>query len=324
MNTNNNAVQGPSHNTVQNHERIQAPSHNTVQGSSRTHPNMNWNTTATMINMYRTNNTAKLTPEQIACLNLVRDLFLQAEPLPVNVTKRFETDEELIDYYKNLEKKYGGTVQLSGAHGIFDKSFIISPIMKAYADKFYKRRLNVAASHLSDVLKYQMANAVTHSKPLPIVHNDVADEYFNLLYQKSNIAPNVEQLITNKTNQRLNMCNDVLNNLVEDVLFGSHNGYYINSVLKGDLKSKVYRFRDDIAYLVNAPLTLSTNVYNLIETAAINAGHHHQPHEDRHHHHHQQGVPLQQSLTELAFENEALRRGLIQDLNIKYQNISST
>nr|AHN92145.1 gp41 [Agrotis segetum granulovirus] len=287
---------------------------------------INWNTTAAMINMYRSNNTAKLTPEQIACLNLVRDLFLQAEPLPVSVTKRFETDEELINYYKNLEKKYGGATQLSGGtHGIFDKSFVISPIMKAYADKFYKRRLNVAASHLSDVVKYQMANAVTHSKPLPIVHNDVADEYLNTLKHRSPIAPNVEKLVADRSNQRLNVCNDVFNNLVEDVLFGSHNGYFINSILKNDLKEKVYKFRDNIAYLVNAPLTLSTNVYMLIEKAAINAGHHaadEKMYEEIVSNTAHRTTPIQESLTELAFENEALRRGLIQDLNIKYKNLS--
>lgn len=282
---------------------------------------INWNTTANMINMYRSNNTSNLSPEQIACLNLVRDMFLKAEPIPVNVTKRFESDEQLIEYYKNLEKKYG-TVKLTGAHGIFDKSFVVSPIMKAYADKFYKRRLNLAASHLSDVLKYQMANAVTQSKPLPIVHNDAADEYIQLIYQKSNLSPNMQETITNGTNERLTMCAEIINHVVEDVLFGTHNGYHINTCLSPELKNKVYRFRDNITYLVNAPLTLSTNVYGLIERAAVGAGQHGDSNYDAMSQPRASTTPLQQSLSELAFENEALRRSIVQDLNVKYLNLS--
>lgn len=274
-----------------------------------------------MINLYRTNNTSKLTPDQIACMNLVRDVFLQADPLPVNATKRFESDEDLIAYYANLEKKYGGTVKLSGAHGIFDKSFIISPIMKAYADKFYKRRLNLAANHLSDVLKYQMANAVTQNKPLPLLNNDTTVEYLQTLYQKADVAPNVQQVVQSKGNQRLNVCTDVLNSVVEDVLMGSHNGYYVNTALSPKLRAMVHRFRDNITYLLNSPLTLSTDVFSLIEKKAVQNG---------------QAVGVdygkmetvkspftstQQHLTELAFENEALRRAKIQELNVRYADL---
>nr|AIU36887.1 ORF104 gp41 [Cydia pomonella granulovirus] len=283
---------------------------------------LNWNTVANMINLYRTNNTAKLTPDQIACMNLVRDLFLKADPLPVNVAKRFQSDTELIEYYANLEKKYGGVVKLNGAHGIFDKSFIISPIMKAYADRFYKRRLNLAASHLSDVFKYQMANAVTQNKPLPMLTNDITNEYMQMLYQKTEIAPNIQKVVDERNNERLRVCTDIINGVVEDLLYGTHNGYYINNALHPKLRTAVHRFRNNITYLLNSPLTLSTNVFNLMEYKAVQNG----QLKDVDYSALEVSVgghrtPAQQHITELAFENEALRRGKIQELNMKYANL---
>lgn len=282
---------------------------------------LNWNATTNMINLYRGNKTAKLSPEQIACINLMRDLFVKGDPLPVTAGKRFQTDEELKEYYANLEKKFG-EIKLNGAHGIFDRSFVISKIMQSYADKFYERRLNLAASHLSDVILYQMATALTHNKPLPIVHNDAADEYLRMVYHKTDISPNIQELVTNKSNERLSICTGVLNNLVQDILFGTHKGYYINNCLTPETRREVHRFRDNITYLVKAPLTLSTNVYGLIETAALNAGQHQEQNYDAiSTPTPANATPIQQSLTDLAFENEALRRGLIQKLNIKYKNL---
>ena len=271
-----------------------------------------------MINYYRNNNTAKLTPDQIGCMNLVRDIFIKADPLPVNASKRFETDEQLIEYYANMEKKYGGTIKLNGAHGIFDKSFIMSPIMKAYSDKFYKRRLNLASSHLSEVFKYEMANAITQNKPLPMLSNDTTADYLKQLYQKVEIAPN---MVAN--NDGLTVCNEVINSVVEDVLFGLHNGYYINNSLSSELRTRVHRFRNNITFLLNCPLTLSTNVFQLIESRATQLGQEttvdYGPLErssavSR--------TPIQRHLTELAFENEALRRAKIQEMNIKYGDLT--
>ncbi|ACZ63574.1 GP41 [Pieris rapae granulovirus Wuhan] len=282
---------------------------------------LNWNTVANMINMYRTNNTAKLNPDQIACINLVRDIFIKADPLPVNVAKRFANDQELIEYYANLEKKYSGLIKLNGAHGIFDKSFVISPIMKAYAEKFYKRRLNLAASHLSDVFKQQMANAVTQSKPLPLLNSDTSNEYLLMLYQKVDIAPNVQQSIELKNNERLNMCFEILNGVVEDVLFGAHNSYYINTCLCPKLKTAVHRFRNNITYLLNSPLNVSTNIFGLIEKKAVQNG---QPTNIDYSQMEivpKSNIPLKHHLSELAFENEALRRAKIQELNIKYTDL---
>lgn len=282
---------------------------------------LHWNTVANMINMYRTNNTSKLNPDQIACMNLVRDIFLQADPLPVNATKRFESDEQLIEYYANLEKKYGGTIKLNGSHGIFDKSFVISPIMKAYADKFYKRRLNIAATHLSDVFKYQMSNAITQSKPLPLLNNDTANEYLQMLYHKTEVAPNVQKSIDTKQNERLNVCTNILNNIVEDILFGTHNSYYINTCLSNENKQAVHRFKDNITFLVNTPVTLSTNIFNIIETKALQHGQNKDINYSELYNTPNASTPLGQHLTEMAFENEALRRGKIQELNIKYSDL---
>ncbi|QOD40057.1 gp41 [Matsumuraeses phaseoli granulovirus] len=284
---------------------------------------LQWNTVVNMINMYKSNNTSKLSPDQIACMNLVRDIFIKADPLPVNVVKRFENDQELVEYYGNLEKKYNGPIKLNGAHGIFDKTFVVSPIMKAYADKFYKRRLNLAASHLSDVFKYQMANAITQNKPLPLLTSDTANDYMQLLYQKAEIAANVQNAIDTNTNERLSVCSNILNNLVEDVLLGSHNGYYVNNCLNEQMKHHVYRFRNNITYLLNSPLTLSTNVYNLIEQTAVKNGQ--TPTAEPPHPNYKQSlntIQPQQHLTDMAFENEALRRAKIQELNIRYADLA--
>ncbi|AIS92095.1 GP41 [Erinnyis ello granulovirus] len=275
---------------------------------------LNWSSVVNAINLYRSNNIAKLSAQQIECINLVRDLFVKADPVPVNVTKRFENDEDLIGYYANLEKKYG-TIKPNGSHGIFDKSFTISPIMKAYADKFYKRRLSLAACHLSEIFKYQMATAITQNKSLPLLYTDTTHEYLQLLYQKGDVG--------GVYSQQPSVCADVMNRLVEDVLFGKHNGYYINNCLSANNKNSVYRFRDNITFLLNSPLTLSTNIFDLIETRAVANG--------------QSSlvdysslqvttpltIPLQQHLSELAFENEALRRSKIQEMNIKYAHLNT-
>lgn len=277
---------------------------------------LNWSGVINAINLYRSNNTAKLSAEQIGCINLVRDLFIKSDPVPVNVTKRFENDSDLISYYANLEKKYG-TIKPNGNHGIFDKSFTISPIMKAYADKFYKRRLSLAASHLSDIVKYQMATAITQNKSLPLFYTDTTNEYLQMLYQKGDVG--------GVYTQQPQVCADVMNRLVEDVLYGKHNGYYVNNCLSSQNKYAVHRFRDNITYLLNSPLTLSTNIFDLIESRAIANG--------------QQTnvnysnaqvattsdaeIPLKQHLSVISFENEALRRAKIQDMNIKYAHLNT-
>lgn len=277
-----------------------------------------------MIKYYRSNDVSNLSPEDIEFINLIRDMFINADPLPVTATKKFDTDEQLIEHYKNLEKKYQGNNSAKGGpHGIFDKSFVISPVMKAYADKFYKRRLNLAATHLSNVVKYQIATAITQNKPLPIVQNDVTDEYMKLVGHKAVVSPNVKKVVNERTNARLNMCTDVFNSLVADVLLGAHEGYYINNCLSEEMKHKVMKFRDDVAFLVQAPLSMSTNVYELIDEAAKKYGKPRDasvlkvPHEEYH-----PQTTAQQSMTELAFENEALRRGLIQQLNELYETLN--
>nr|WPN08719.1 gp41 [Cnaphalocrocis medinalis granulovirus] len=283
---------------------------------------LNWSTVANMINYYKTNNVSKLTPDQIECMNLVRDIFVKADPLSVNVTKRFQSDEELVEYYGNLEKQYSGVSSSSNktTKDIFDQSFITSPIMKTYASKFYKRHLNLAASHLSEVFKYQMATAITQNKPLPLFNIDTTHDYLKTLYHKADMPPNVQQAMVNKSNERLSVCTDVINNVVDDLLYGTHNGYYINTTLYPNVRTAVHRFRHNITHLLNCPLTLSTNIYNLIETKTnLSKNIDYKPLERVEHQNSQ--IPVQQHLTEMAFENEALRRAKIQEMNIKYANL---
>ncbi|UXX41897.1 gp41 [Psilogramma increta granulovirus] len=281
---------------------------------------LNWSNVINAINLYKSNNMSKLSAEQIGCINLLRDMFVKADPLPVNVTKRFENDSDLVSYYANLEKKYG-TIKFNGNHGIFDKSFTISPIMKAYADKFYKRRLSLAASHLSDIVKYQIATAITQNKSLPLFYTDTTNEYIQMLYQKGDVG-NVYK------NNQPSVCVDVMNRLVEDVLYGKHNGYYVNNCLSVQNKNAVHRFRDNITYLLNSPLTLSTNIYELMENRAVTNGqqvnvNYNNLEETNVSDSNVVAIPLQQHLSQLSFENEALRRAKIQDMNIKYAHLNT-
>ncbi|AEB00377.1 gp41 [Clostera anachoreta granulovirus] len=282
---------------------------------------LSWNTVANMINLYRSNNTAELTPEQIDCMNTVRDIFIRADPVDVNVVKRFESDDDLIQYYANLEKKYGGTVKLNGSHGVFDKSFVISPIMKSYADKFYKRKLGLASSHLSEVLKYQMAHAITQNKPLPLFSSDATNDYLLQLHSKAEVAPNFRQKIELRENERLNVCVDTINAVVEDVLFGKHDGYHVNTTLTPHNRTAVHRFRHNITYLCGTPLTLSTNVFQLLEDRAVKNG----QVEDTDYSQLERAAvstsTTSQNVTQLAFENEALRRAKVQEFNIKYVDV---
>ncbi|QBQ01645.1 gp41 [Hyphantria cunea granulovirus] len=279
--------------------------------------NITWNSLTNMINMYRGNNTAQLAPEEIGTLNFVRDIFIKSDPVSVTATKRFENDQQLIDYYRNLEKKYSNRDESNVTNeSIFNKSFIISNIMKSYADKFYKRRLNLGAAHLSDVVRYQMANAITQNKPLPIITNDATDDYIKLLYHKAPMPNNLNVLFESKINENVNLIRAVFDNLVADLLTGAYNGYYLKHCLSPETQRSAYRFRDNITFLVNAPLTLSTNIYDLIENVVANKNpeHDYTPFLQ-----HQYPVySLENALSNMALENEAMRRAVIQQLHIKY------
>nr|AJA91728.1 GP41 [Adoxophyes orana granulovirus] len=281
---------------------------------------LSWNSLVNIINSYRINNTAKLKPEQILCLNTVRDLFLKADPLPVTATKRFENDKELLSYYGNLEKKYPPQNTESGTTGIFDKNFVHSKAFQSYADKFYNRRLNLAAAHLGDVLKYMIAYSITNNKPLPLLNLDsTTNEYLKLLYHKAQAIPDYKETHTNQ----MTICTGVFNKLIEDMLYGTHNNYYIEKCLSGDIKQRVLQFKSDINYLLtNEPSKIINDVYtpirekaihnSLITTTTTNQSVQQQQ---------QHYSPIHQQLSELAFENETLRRNKIQELNVKYSDI---
>nr|ANY57606.1 PlxyGVORF87 protein [Plutella xylostella granulovirus] len=281
--------------------------------------NLKWNTITNMINMYRNNDTSNLNAEEIAAINLIRDTFIKADPLPVTVTKRFENDNQLIDYYKNLDKKYVNA-EVDEARSIFNKTFLISPCMKSYADRFYGRRLSVAAAHLSDVLKFQISDALTRSKPIPSLASDVDSDYVKLLYHETQLPANISNAINDGSNKNLKFVRGVFDKLVEDLLTGRYSGYYLKHCLSTGTLNKAMRFRDNITFLLDAPLTLSTDMYSLIERAAAKRN----PERDYSAALDSVVYPqstLQQMLNYLSFENETLRRDRIQNLNVKYNSI---
>jgi Structural glycoprotein p40/gp41 conserved region len=285
-----------------------------------------------IVRYYRTNDMSHLTPQMLNLVNTIRNVCIETYPVDVNVTKKFDSDKNLIKYYSRLQTELGNKPISSD---IFKASFITNTL-PSYAHKFYNKGANQlnnesveeASKQLSLAVQYQVAQAVATNIPIPLpFDNQLANDYLILLLQKATIPPNIQELLNNQGSNksfgatRIQMINLLINNVIEDLF--SHGSDYYLYVLNENNRSKILSLKENIGYL--APLSTSSDIFEFIASLATTSGK--KPSVF------QSAAALtmptqkftkqptmstcQQNLTELAFENEALRRFILQQLSYK-------
>ncbi|QEI03674.1 GP41 [Rachiplusia nu nucleopolyhedrovirus] len=284
---------------------------------------------------YNTNDMSNLDPQTINLVNTIRNVCIDTQPVNVNVTKRFDSDENLIKHYERLRRELGSS-QIN-SNNIFQSSFVYSTI-PAYALKFYNRNastLNVesvdrAAQDLGFALKYMIAEAITTNTPIPLPFDQkLANDYMTLLLQRATIPQNIQNAIeassepnSNRRYPRLTMINTIINNVIDDLFGGNGSDYYLFTLNERN-RSRVLSMKRNLSQI--APLSVSRDIFefiarlsvekginaNLFESASVvTSGGNTEPVK----------TSCQQSLTELAFQNEALRRYIFQQLSYNYNN----
>ncbi|ABY65798.1 gp41 [Orgyia leucostigma nucleopolyhedrovirus] len=293
-----------------------------------------------IIRYFRTNDYSGFDNETRLLVNTIRDICIDTSPLDVNVVKRFDNDESLMKNYERLVKDNGGSVVPSN---IFVQSFI-DHVLPSYAQKFYnKGGITVsddskaeAAYQLGLAVKYQVAQAVTSSIPIPLPFNQqLANNYMTLLLKQAQIPPNVQTAVQSRRYAQLNNINDLINNVITNLFAGGNDYYYY--VLNETNRARIISLKENLTYL--GSLSETANVFEFIAELATRKGkqpglfreaHNITSSNNRHrtivggnanamqtdkeaalHEHYRR------SLTEMAFQNEALRRFIFQELSYK-------
>ncbi|AXU41524.1 GP41 [Alphabaculovirus altermyunipunctae] len=287
-----------------------------------------------IIRYYRSNDMSQLNPQNIALINTIRDICIDVQPLSVNVIKRFDNDEALIKHYTRLRKELGGS---DVPETIFQPSFVLS-VLPAYAHKFYNAgaenvsgsSVSEAARHLSVALQYQIADAIARNTPIPLPFNyQLTNNYITLLLQRATIPNNIQQAVASRRYNQLNAINDLINNIIDDVFTGKYGNYYYY-VLNEKNRSRIASLKDNIAFL--APLSTSIDIFQYMADQATRGGKKPLLFENATflnvpstiNNKDQNKSSCQESLTELAFQNEALRRYVFQKLSYKKNNYSTS
>ncbi|AIU41307.1 gp41 [Sucra jujuba nucleopolyhedrovirus] len=295
-----------------------------------------------IIRYFRTNDYSGFDNETKLLVNTIRDICIDTTPLDVNVVKRFDSDENLMRHYERLVAEGGG---FAVPQNIFVQSFI-DHVLPSYAQKFYnKGGLTVsdsskseAARQLSLAVQYQVAQAVTSSVPIPLpLNQQLANNYMTLLLKQAQIPPNIQQAVQSRKYYQLNNINDLINTVIDNIFAGESDYYYY--VLNDKNRARIMSLKENLAYL--GALSETNNIFEFIADMATRKGK--QPglfrevynittstkkpintlnasnanvesiHEN-----------YRRSLTEMAFQNEALRRFIFQQLSYKTNKQNTT
>ncbi|AVA31157.1 gp41 [Oxyplax ochracea nucleopolyhedrovirus] len=288
-----------------------------------------------IIRYYRSNDMSELTPLMIHFINTIRDMCIDTNPVNVNVVKRFQNEETMIRHLARLQKELSqnnGSELLSSETNIFQPSFVINTL-PAYAQKFYnggndvlgKSALNETAKQLSLAVQYMVAEAVTSNVPIPLPFNQqLANNYITLLLKRATLPSNIQSAVESKRFAHINMINDLINSVIDDIFAGG--GDYYNYVLNEKNRARVAGLKENVAFL--APLSASANIFNYIAELATRAGKRPSMFQNAAYltsaanvinspANHLTKTACQESLTELAFQNESLRRFIFQQINFK-------
>ncbi|AUV65359.1 GP41 [Alphabaculovirus myunipunctae] len=285
------------------------------------------------VRYYRTNDMSHLTPQQIDLITTIRHICIDTYPVDANATKRFESDTSIMNNYKRLQKELGDKPVTSD---IFKSSFVYSAL-PSYAQKFYNKgadhmssgSVEQAAKHLGYAVQYMVAQAVSNNTPIPFpFEQQLANDYLTLLLQRATIPQNIQDIINNNSgggklygNSRVLLINQLVNNVIDD-LFAGGSDYYLY-MLNETNRSRILSMKENISYM--APLSATTDIFKFIATLATNSGKKPSVFQSASILTMPSRAPVvseeknkcQQQLTELAFENEALRRFILQQLNYK-------
>nr|WRQ96340.1 gp41 [Mamestra configurata nucleopolyhedrovirus A] len=284
----------------------------------------------TIVRYYKTNDMSQLTPHMLGLINTIRSVFIDTYPVDVNVTKRFDSDAGLISNYKRLQKELGDKPLTSD---IFKASFLYNTV-PSYAQKFYNKgadrmsagSVEEAARQLGYAVQYMIAQAVSTNTPIPLpFEQQLANDYLTLLLQRANIPINIQDVInsgnTKHANSKVHMINQLVNNVIDD-LFAGGSDYYLY-VLNETNRARVISLKENISFM--APLSSTANIFEFIASLATNSGKKPSVFQSAAMLTMPTTKPIvntikntcQQQLTELAFENEALRRFILQQLSYK-------
>lgn len=276
---------------------------------------------AKILDAINNNDFYKLSPENIDFMNSVMYLCNNNVNANFNVSKKFDTEAKLISHIKSLREKEG---QILDNQNVFKPEFAVSKTVVQYANRFYRGNINNAVKNISNSLKYMLANAVVRDSPLPTPLTNVAYTYLHLLVNKAKIPLNMltyvrtegKDTINPKPYSVISVINEIINNVIDDIFTGKHYNYYFVT-LNDDNKALIQSFKDNIRYLTKSSIK-PMNIFEYIATEATKAGKKDAAAltEDGKH-----PVPqnrCQESLTELAFQNQALLSYMFQ--NINYSN----
>ncbi|QHB21734.1 gp41 [Artaxa digramma nucleopolyhedrovirus] len=291
-----------------------------------------------IIRYFRTNDYSGFDSDTKMLVNTIRDICIDTSPLDVNVVKRFDSDESLMRNYERLVRENGGS---HVPQNIFVDSFV-NYVLPSYAQKFYnKGGLNVsteskaeAARQLGLAVQYQVAQAVTNSIPIPLPFTQqLANNYMTLLLKQAQIPSNIQQAVQSRKYAQLNNINDLVNLVIDNIFAGGSDYYYY--VLNEKNRARIISLKENLTYL--GALSETTNIFEFIAEMATRRGKHPglfreasnianstssakqklanaQP---MYNSAQRDETWYKRSLTELAFQNEALRRFIFQQLSYK-------
>ncbi|ACO53521.1 gp41 [Euproctis pseudoconspersa nucleopolyhedrovirus] len=290
-----------------------------------------------IIRYFRTNDYSGFDSDTKMLVNTIRDICIDTSPLDVNVVKRFDSDESLMRNYERLVRENGGS---RVPQNIFVDSFV-DHVLPSYAQKFYnKGGLNVsadskaeAARQLGLAVQYQVAQAVTSSIPIPLPFTQqLANNYMTLLLKQAQIPTNIQQAVQSRKYAQLNNINDLVNLVIDNIFAGGSDYYYY--MLSDKNRARIISLKENLTYL--GALSETTNIFEFIGEMATRRGK--QPGLFREasnisnstvlskskpnavyqsSHMQKDEAWYKRSLTELAFQNEALRRFIFQQLSYK-------
>jgi hypothetical protein len=290
-----------------------------------------------IIKYYRSNDVSELSPLMIHFINTIRDMCIETNPVHVNVVKRFDSDETMIRHYMRLQKdvsEMNAAETLSSDHIIFQPSFVLNSL-PAYAQKFYnsgrdnlaKDSLNESAKQLSLAVQYMVAEAVANNIPIPLPFNQqLANNYMTLLLKHATLPANIQNAVESRRFPHINMINELINSAIDDIFAGG--GDYYHYLLNESNRARVISLKENLGFL--APLSASADIFKYIAELATRAGKRPSMFQSATFLSnaaiaisspaaHLSKSACQESLTQLAFENETLRRFIFQQLN--YQKL---
>lgn len=276
---------------------------------------------AKILDAINTNDFSGLTPENIDFMNSVMYLCNNNINLNLNVTKKFDTEAKLISHIKSVREKEG---QILDNQNVFKPEFAVSKSVIQYANRFFRGNINYAVKNISNSLKYMLANAVVRDRPLPSPLTNVAYTYLQLLVNKAKIPLNMSTYIRTEGRDSVNskpysviaVINEIINNVIDDIFTGKHYNYYFIT-LNDDNKALIQSFKDNIRYLTRSSIK-PMNIFEYIATEATKAGKKDAVAPTKADQHDVPQNQCQESLTELAFQNQALLSYMFQ--NINYSN----